>query len=131
MIIDTCVENNITLNLNKIIFVFIMFIEELDSALGSANWAPEWKDKECLSYTMAVIYEVMRHVSVAAFTLQHETMEDVTIGGYHIPKGTEVCRYQWILFLKYLMQLDCICRGSLLCYVYPFQSPFFLFYFLY
>ncbi len=58
--------------------------------LGSDYWAPQWSDKKRLPYTMAVIYEVMRHVSVAAFTLQHEALEDVAIGGYHIPKGTEV-----------------------------------------
>ena len=65
--------------------------QEVDSLCGDAKPIPDYADKSEMPYTMAVIYEVLRHASTAQFTLPHKTMEDVELGEYFIPKETEVC----------------------------------------
>ena len=63
---------------------------EADSVCGNEKLIPDNPDRNDMPYTMAVIYEVLRHASTAHFTLPHETMEDVQLGEFFIPKDTEV-----------------------------------------
>ncbi|KAK6484510.1 cytochrome P450 2J2-like isoform X1 [Huso huso] len=62
---------------------------EIDSVIGQAR-QPSMEDKPNMPYTDAVIHEVQRMGNVAPLSLPHMTTEDTTLGGYFIPKGTEV-----------------------------------------
>ena len=64
--------------------------EEADAVCGNEKLFPDHSDRTKMPYTMAVIYEVLRHASVAHFSLPHETMGDVELGEFFIPKNTEV-----------------------------------------
>ena len=49
---------------------------------------PTMKDKPYLPYTEAVLLETQRKGDVFPFGVPHACMEDMTLRGYHIPKGT-------------------------------------------
>ena len=51
---------------------------------------PTLKDKENLPYTEATITEVLRVCPTAPSSLPHQAIRDTEMGGYKIPKGTEV-----------------------------------------
>ncbi len=38
------------------------------------------------------IYELLRYATISPFMVPHATMEDTTLGGYHLPKDTQVGR---------------------------------------
>ncbi|GFO14305.1 cytochrome p450 ii f2-like protein ii [Plakobranchus ocellatus] len=63
--------------------------EELDRELGQEK-LPNMDDQERLPYLGAVIKESQRLASILPFSVMHKTREDVTIGNYVIPKGTNV-----------------------------------------
>ncbi len=67
---------------------------EVDAVCGACaeekTRVPDYADRTETPYTVAVIYEVLRHASIAHFTLAHETMEDTELGEFFIPKKTEV-----------------------------------------
>ena len=77
---------------------------EADSVCGNNKLIPDYSDRTSMPYTMAVIYEVLRHTSTAQFTLPHETMEDVELGEFFIPKNTEV--FLTFVFLEIHMRVD-------------------------
>lgn len=60
------------------------------------------KDKAKLPYTEAVIQEIQRMGAVAPQIIPHETLDDVTISGYLVPKGTLVSVTSISCFLKQL-----------------------------
>ncbi|KAK1164243.1 cytochrome P450 2J2-like [Acipenser oxyrinchus oxyrinchus] len=62
---------------------------EIDSMIGQAR-QPSMEDKPNMPYTEAVIHEVQRMGNVAPLNVPRMTTEDTTLGGYFIPKGTQV-----------------------------------------
>ncbi len=66
--------------------------EELTRVLGSR--APSMADLPALTYTEQVVRESMR-LMPPAWAIQREAIEDVEIGGYLIPKGSDVLMSQY------------------------------------
>ncbi|XP_070574475.1 steroid 17-alpha-hydroxylase/17,20 lyase-like [Ptychodera flava] len=69
--------------------------EEIDDVVGQR--LPVLSDKGKLPYCEAVIHEVMRIRTVAPVALPHETIEDTSVGGYNVPKGTQIWTNLWKL----------------------------------
>ncbi|GFR99757.1 cytochrome P450 II f2-like protein II [Elysia marginata] len=61
--------------------------EELDREIDQER-QPTVEDQASLPYLGAVIKETQRYCSVVPFSLLHKTKEEMTTGGYTIPKGT-------------------------------------------
>ncbi|XP_037798084.1 cytochrome P450 2C42-like [Penaeus monodon] len=61
--------------------------EELDSVVDR-DQLPSFSQRDQLPYTQATIHEVQRTLSLIPFNLPHETVENLTVNGYIIPKGT-------------------------------------------
>ena len=61
--------------------------EEVDQVLGSR--IPTLKDRESMPYFQALLEEVLRNAVIAP-GVPHKAMEDATICGHPIPKGTAV-----------------------------------------
>ena len=61
--------------------------EEVDLVLGSH--IATLKDKQAMPYFQALLEEVLRNVTIAP-GVAHKAMEDATICGHFIPKGTTV-----------------------------------------
>ncbi|KAK6175465.1 hypothetical protein SNE40_013925 [Patella caerulea] len=70
--------------------------DEVDSVVGNDRY-PTTSDRENLSYTDAVLHEVMRIGTVAPVGVPHMTSCDTTIdnGKYEVPKGTIVFINHW------------------------------------
>lgn len=62
---------------------------EIDNIIGRDRM-PQLDDLANMPYTEATIYEVLRRSNVIALGNAHATLDDATIGGYLIPKGTHV-----------------------------------------
>ncbi|XP_022111323.1 steroid 17-alpha-hydroxylase/17,20 lyase-like isoform X2 [Acanthaster planci] len=62
---------------------------EIDEVLGRDR-LPSLDDRASLPYTEATILEIFRYGTVAPTGLPHAVMEDTTLAGYDIPKGTTV-----------------------------------------
>jgi len=67
--------------------------EEMDSVLGQA--LPTAADLPRLPYARAVILESMR-LYPPAWAIGREALEDLTVAGLHIPKGSQLWMLQWI-----------------------------------
>ncbi|EFN88284.1 cytochrome P450 18a1 [Harpegnathos saltator] len=63
--------------------------EELDQVVGRTKM-PSLDDQPYLPITEATIYEIMRRSSIVPLGTTHATLRDVTLGGYHIPAGSQV-----------------------------------------
>ncbi|XP_069187321.1 cytochrome P450 2D15 isoform X2 [Procambarus clarkii] len=61
--------------------------QELDSVVGNDR-LPSFSDMDKLPYTQATIHEIQRTFNLVIFSLPHAALEDCTLAGYHIPKGT-------------------------------------------
>jgi cytochrome P450 len=68
------------------------FHAELDEVLG--NRPPTTADLLRLKFTEQIAKESMR-LYPPAFGLGREAINDCEIGGYHVPKGTQVFLFQW------------------------------------
>jgi cytochrome P450 len=66
---------------------------ELEKVLGGRN--PTLEDLRSLVYTNAVIKEAMRYYP-PVWSLSRVASVDTEIGGYAIPKGTEIFLSQWV-----------------------------------
>ncbi|KAL3734777.1 hypothetical protein ACJRO7_024021 [Eucalyptus globulus] len=62
---------------------------ELDTQIGRERLVNE-SDLENLVYIQAIIKETMRLYPAAPLGVPHESTEDCTVDGYHIPKGTRL-----------------------------------------
>lgn len=62
---------------------------EIDEIIGRDRQA-ELNDLNKMPYTEATIFEVLRRSNVVPLGNAHATLEDAQIGGYRIPKGTQV-----------------------------------------
>ncbi|EDO46999.1 predicted protein [Nematostella vectensis] len=69
---------------------------ELDDVIGR-DVMPRWEDKDRLPYLEAVIAETLRLSSVVALAVPHKTIQDTTLEGYDIPKGTTVLLNIWAM----------------------------------
>lgn len=63
--------------------------EEIDNVVGQ-NRLPTLQDRQFLPYCEATIREAMRYQTLAPLGVPHKALEDTTLGGYFIPKGTMV-----------------------------------------
>jgi cytochrome P450 len=64
--------------------------EELDRVVGSKK-LPTYEDiKERLPYINAIVLELFRFKHFAPFGIPHHTTKDTTLGGYNIPKNTQI-----------------------------------------
>ncbi|KAG0698351.1 Cytochrome P450 2J2 [Chionoecetes opilio] len=63
--------------------------EEMDRVVGRDN-TPALAHMDRLPYTMATISEVQRMGDLVPFAIPHKATEDVSLGGYRIPKDTTI-----------------------------------------
>lgn len=63
--------------------------DEIDRVIGRDR-APQLLDLAQMPYTEATIYEVLRRSNVVALGNAHATLDDASIAGYRIPRGTQV-----------------------------------------
>lgn len=69
------------------------FHAELDEVLGDRN--PTFADLPRLKYTEKIAKESMR-LYPPAYGLGREAINDCEIGGYRVPRGTQVFMFQWV-----------------------------------
>lgn len=69
------------------------FHAELDEVLGGRT--PDVSDLPKLKYTDMIVKEVMR-LYPPAFAVGREAIEDTELGGFPVPKGTQVFAFQWV-----------------------------------
>ncbi len=67
---------------------------ELDGVLGGRP--PSAEDAKALVYTERVLKESMR-LFPPAWTTGRETAEEVEIGGYRVPRGSQILMSQWVV----------------------------------
>lgn len=60
---------------------------EIDAVLDEGQ-PPRWSDRERMPYVQACIHELQRMADIVPFSVPHCTSDDVTLGGYFIPKNT-------------------------------------------
>ncbi|XP_060672973.1 cytochrome P450 CYP82D47-like [Ziziphus jujuba] len=60
--------------------------QELDEHVGRDRQVKE-SDLNKLVYLQAILKETLRLYPAAPLSVPHESMEDCTVGGYHVPKG--------------------------------------------
>lgn len=63
--------------------------DEMDRIVGIGRY-PGLKDRGNLPYTEATILELLRITSLAPLAIPHKTTRDTCIGGFSIPKDTDV-----------------------------------------
>ncbi|KAG7949083.1 hypothetical protein I3843_13G042400 [Carya illinoinensis] len=70
--------------------------EEIDIQVGKDKWVQE-SDIKNLNYLQAIVKETLRINPAGPVTGIREAMEDCTLGGYHVPKGTRMIINIWKL----------------------------------
>ncbi|KAK9269825.1 hypothetical protein L1049_025398 [Liquidambar formosana] len=68
--------------------------EELDFHIGKERQVEE-SDMKNLVYIQAIFKETLRLYPAAPLSAPHESMEDCTVGGYDVPKGTRLVVNLW------------------------------------
>ncbi|KAE8076178.1 hypothetical protein FH972_014842 [Carpinus fangiana] len=64
-------------------------VDEIDRVVGKERWVQEYDIPE-LNYVKACAREGYRLHPVAPFNMPHVSMQDMTVAGYFIPKGSHV-----------------------------------------
>ncbi|KAI9118604.1 hypothetical protein K1719_010936 [Acacia pycnantha] len=64
-------------------------VHELDTKVGRERTVLE-SDLKNLSYLQAILKETMRLYPAAPLSVVHESVEDCTVAGYHVPSGTRL-----------------------------------------
>ncbi|KZT21351.1 CyP450 monooxygenase [Neolentinus lepideus HHB14362 ss-1] len=67
---------------------------EIDSVVGSDR-LPDFRDRDALPYTAALLREVLRWGPVVPMALPRRAAEDDVYNGYYIPKGATVFGNSW------------------------------------
>lgn len=70
--------------------------DEIDDKVGKERWVQE-SDIKNLVYLQAIVKEALRLYPPGPLAVPHEAMEDCSISGYHVPKGTRVMVNLWKL----------------------------------
>nr|QUN00529.1 cytochrome P450 82C60 [Tripterygium wilfordii] len=68
--------------------------EEIDAYVGRERLVKA-SDVKSLVYLEAIIKETLRLYPAGPLSLPHESMEDCTVMGYHVPKGTKLLVNIW------------------------------------
>ncbi|WCJ35329.1 Cytochrome P450 82A1 [Euphorbia peplus] len=68
--------------------------EELDMNIGKERNVQE-SDMNNLVYLQAILKETLRLNPPAALSVPHQAIEDCTVGGYFVPKGTRLLTNLW------------------------------------
>ncbi|KAJ8570581.1 hypothetical protein K7X08_037553 [Anisodus acutangulus] len=68
--------------------------EEIDNKVGTEKWVEE-SDIKDLVYLQAIVKEALRLYPPAPLLVPHEAVEDCTVAGYNIPKGTRLFPNAW------------------------------------
>ncbi|KAL2340156.1 hypothetical protein Fmac_008096 [Flemingia macrophylla] len=76
--------------------VFQKAKDEIDTNIGKDRVVDE-QDMAKLPYLQNIVNETLRLHPAAPLSLPHESSEDCTIGGYHIPRGTIVLTNLWLI----------------------------------
>ncbi|XP_030630793.1 cytochrome P450 17A2 [Chanos chanos] len=69
---------------------------ELDECVGRDR-PPCLSDRSMLPFLESVVCEVMRIRPVSPILIPHVAMQDTSIGGHHVPKGTRVLVNMWAI----------------------------------
>ncbi|XP_039171258.1 LOW QUALITY PROTEIN: cytochrome P450 CYP82D47 [Eucalyptus grandis] len=78
---------------------------ELDTQIGREKPVKE-SDLKNLAYIQAILKETLRLYPPAPLGLPHESMEDCTVDGYHVPKGTRLLFNLWKIYRDPQVWLD-------------------------
>lgn len=70
--------------------------DEIYSQVGRERWVQE-SDTNKLVYLQAIVKEALRLYPPGPLSVPHEAMEECSIGGYRVPKGTQVMVNIWKL----------------------------------
>ena len=70
--------------------------EELDLIVGRERWVED-SDIKSLVYLQAIVKETLRLYPPGPLAVPHEASEDLTVCGYHVPKGTRLFVNLWKL----------------------------------
>ncbi|KAG5583211.1 hypothetical protein H5410_053838 [Solanum commersonii] len=68
--------------------------EEINKKVGKDRWVEE-SDIKDLVYLQAIVKEALRLYPPAPLLVPHEAVEDCTVAGYNIPKGTRLFPNAW------------------------------------
>ncbi|XP_055832880.1 nicotine N-demethylase CYP82E3-like isoform X2 [Solanum dulcamara] len=70
--------------------------EEIDTKIGKERWAEECDIKN-LVYLQAIVKETLRLYPPGPLAIPHAAIEDCTVAGYKVPKGTRLMVNVWKL----------------------------------
>lgn len=70
--------------------------QELDTHIGKERWVEE-SDIKHLIYLQAIVKESLRLYPAGPLSVPRETLEDCTISGHYVPKGTQLLVNIWKL----------------------------------
>ena len=70
--------------------------KEIMDIIGPSRY-PSLKDQDDLPYLRATILEIGRFASIAPFAVPHKVLETSSVGGFKIPKDTEVWVNLWAM----------------------------------
>lgn len=70
--------------------------QELDTHIGKERWVEE-SDIKHLIYLQAIVKESLRLYPAGPLSVPRETLQDCTISGHYVPKGTQLLVNIWKL----------------------------------